>query len=249
MRPPGRYHAPGDAPGTTRYWDGLGWIGDAMRPEQTGSDLAYDRVPIEDAVAAQAVGADKTPTGGAKSALSSPSVRVGSIGLLTLGFGILLGIAFYNVVTLYPEPVSTIAEVVDVRESSGARRGRNRHLKIELRSPDGTFYAVRDLRTVPVPRVSRGDKVQVEYSAITGGLVAIPGYDLDRRPLGKLLWPAVGLAAIVCGGATWRADQAKHGGALPWLFFLVLVVIGPMLGFALVAGILDEINTALYYAP
>jgi len=202
MRPPGRYHAPGDPPGTTRYWDGLGWIGDAMRPEQTGSDLAYDRVPIEDAVAAQAVGADKTPTGGAKSALSSPSVRVGSIGLLTLGFGILLGIAFYN-----------------------------------------------DLRTVPVPRVSRGDKVQVEYSAITGGLVAIPGYDLDRRPLGKLLWPAVGLAAIVCGGATWRADQAKHGGALPWLFFLVLVVIGPMLGFALVAGILDEINTALYYSP
>jgi len=244
MHSPGWYHAEGDPPGTTRYWDGSTWVGGASREQDRQTGLGYELIPIEDVAPAQPHIETRTvaPQNHARKIVSAdPVERFASIGLLTLGFGILLGIAIHNIVTLFPEPATTTGEIIEVREVQ-ARRGGTR-LNIELQSPEGRFHS--DARASELPAVFGGQTVEIEYSETTGGLVAIPALEQNRRLFGRFLWPAVGLISIFVGGVRWRFDQLRHGGNLSVLFLLMLLVIGPVLGYFVVTGFLDEVITTL----
>lgn len=165
--------------------------------------------------------------------------------------GIVIGIAVHNIATLFPTPAEVSGIVTETSVETG-RRGQER-VRIAISTEVGTFYAGGRPRYYSGSlqnSLRRGEPVPVtvQYSELTGGLVAIPELGTDVAKTGKFLWPAVGGVAAVFGLAAIRYGHRRYRGSLVQMNLLVLLVIGPLAGLWLV-GPLDKFVTTLYARP
>lgn len=259
MQPPGWYHAQGDPPNTTRYWDGSAWNGPAIVSSERQTAGGYDLIPPPETTALVGpaggrVRAQQGAVSNTRASTAKPGTgrfeRLISGGIALLLVGMVLGLCGHNIVTLFSAPAEVQGTVTDFSRSSGGKQT----YRIEITSNVGPFYASGQASSFPAQirnslEGSRGTLVTVSYSERTGGLIAIKDFDQDRRTLGKFLWPGVAAVATILALAKIYYDFTTfRDGELLLALVVIAFVVGPAAGWA-VTGVLDSVLTSLMQAP